>query len=178
MKSSKTLTLLKPAIVLTAICMAAALLLAVVNRFAAPVIEKAEKEKQLATLSVVLPDAKAFEQIGTEGAKNTIAAAYKETTGQGYVFLCSANTGYHTITFSIGIDEDGAIAGIKITSVFYSAGDSGKEGVIKDLVDSYVGQTDAENGKILTGVATKSSEVMKAAIEDVFSYHAALKGGA
>lgn len=176
--SKKTLEMLKPAIVLTVICMAAAIILAAVNLFAAPVIEQREKEKQLATLSVVLPDAKDFEQLKTDGAPATVTAVYKETTGQGYALLCTAESGYHTLTFSLGIDEDGKIAGLEMTSVFYSAGDSGKEGAIKDLIDSYIGQSDTENGVTLSGVASKSSAAMKGAIADAFAYVEALKGGA
>lgn len=174
--NKKTLALIKPAIVLTVICMAAAILLAVVNRFAAPVIEQVEKEKQLATLSVVLPDAKEFEQISAEGAPATITAVYRETTGEGYALLCSTETGFKTLSFSIGIDEEGKIAGIKLTSVFYSAGDSGKENGIAALIDSYKGQTDTENGIPVSG-ATVSSNAMKAAIADALTYANTLKEG-
>ncbi len=176
--SKKNLAAFKPAIVLTVICMAAALVLATVNYFAAPVIAQREAEKQLATLSVVLPDAKGFEQLKTDGAPKTVQAVYKETTGQGYAILCTAESGYHTMTFSLGIDEAGKIAGLEMTSVFYSAGDSGKEGAIADLIDSYIGQSSSENGKILSGVASKSSLAMKNAVADAFAYVQALKGGA
>lgn len=176
--NKKFLTAWKPAIVLTAICIAAALVLATVNLFAAPIIEEREKAEQLATLSVVLPDAKDFEQLKTDGAPATVTAVYRETTGQGYALLCTAESGYHTMTFSLGIDEYGKIAGLEMTSVFYSAGDSGKEGAIKDVIDSYIGQPDTENGKILSGVASKSSAAMKNAIADAFAYVEGLKGGA
>lgn len=176
--NKQTFKTLKPAIVLTAICMAAALLLATVYYFAAPEIARREKEKQLATLSVVLSDAEDFELLKISGAPKAIKEAYKETTGQGYAFLCTAESGYHTMTFSIGIDEEGKIAGLKMTSVFHSSGDSGKETAIKNCMDSYIGQSTAENGAILNGVATYSSSALKTAIAEVLTYAAALKGGA
>ena len=174
--NKKTLALIKPAIVLTVICIVAAVLLAVINRFAAPMIEKVEKEKQLATLSVVLPGAAGFEQISTKGAPETVDAVYKEMSGMGYTLLCSTKTGFETLSFSIGIDTEGKITGIKLTSVFYSAGDSGKEKGIAALIDSYKGQTDTENGIPVSG-ATLSSNAMKAAIADALNYVNTLQGG-
>ena len=174
--NKKTLALIKPAIVLTVICMAAAILLAVVNRFTAPEIERVEREKQLATLSVVLPEAKGFEQVSAKNAPKTVTAVYMETSGKGYALLCSTETGFGTLSFSIGIDAEGKIAGIKLTSVFYSAGDSGKEKGIAALIDSYKGQTDTENGIPVSG-ATLSSNAMKAAIADALNYVNTLQGG-
>lgn len=176
--NKKTLESLKAAVVLTVICIVAALLLSVVNLFAAPEIERVESEKQLATLKVVLPDAKKFgDAMDIQGAPKTVKAVYEEQTGQGYALLCTAESGYHTMTFSIGIDEEGRIAGIEMTSVFYSAGDSGKEGAIEDCLGSYIGADSAEGGKILSGVASKSSAAMKGAVADAIAYVKTLKGG-
>ncbi len=167
----------KPAIVLTAICMAAAILLAVVNRFAAPEIERVENEKKLATLSVVLPDAEGFgDPLKLENAPKTIKAVYEEITGKGYAILCETESGFDTISFSIGIDGEGKIAGLKLTSVFYSAGDKGKENMIQDMIDSYKGQSDTQNSIPVTG-ATLSSDAMKTAIADALDYAKTLKEG-
>ena len=174
--NKKTLEALKPAIVLTVICMAAALILAAVNFFAAPEIERREREKQLATLSVVLPDAKDFEELKLDGAPATVSKVFKETTGEGYALLCTAESGYHTITFSLGVDGEGKIAGLKVTSVFFSAGDSGKETGIKNLIDSYIGQSGVENGVAVSG-ATKSSAAIKNSIAAALGYIEALEGG-
>ena len=173
--NKKTLALIKPAIVLTVICIVAAVLLAVVNRFAAPEIERVEREKQLATLSVVLPEAEGFgDPLKLTGAPKTIQTVYEEATGKGYAILCSTETGFDTLSFTIGIDAEGKISGIKLTSVFYSAGDSGKEKGIAALIDSYKGQTDTENG-ISVSAATYSSDAMKAAIADALAYANTLK---
>ncbi len=175
--NKKTLEALKPAIVLTVICIVAALVLAAVNYFAAPEIARREKEKQLASLSVVLSDAKDFEELKADGAPKTVSQVFKETTGQGYALLCTAESGYHTITFSLGVDEEGKIAGLKVTSVFFSAGDSGKESGIQNLIDSYIGQSGVENGVAVSG-ATKSSAAIKNAIADALGFIESLKGGA
>lgn len=174
--TKKTFALLKPAIVLTVICMVAAILLAVVNLFAAPVIAQAEKDKQLATLSVVLPDAKGFNELSAEGAPATVKSVFEETEGGGHVLFCETETGFDTLTFSIGVDGEGKIAGIKLTSLFYSAGDSGKENAISDLIRSYVGQRNTENA-IKVSNATFSSNAMKEAINDALDHAKALREG-
>lgn len=174
--TKKTFALIKPAIVLTVICMAAAILLAVVNLFAAPMIEKAEKDKQLATLSVVFADATGFEELSISSAPETVTAAYKESTGKGHVLLCETETGFDTLAFSIGVDTEGKITGIKLTSVFYSAGDSGKENAIANLIKSYVGQKNTENA-IKVSNATFSSDAMKAAVNEALDYAKALREG-
>ncbi len=174
--TKKTFALIKPAIVLTVICMAAAILLAMVNRFAAPIIEKAEKDKQLATLSVVLPNATGFEEISKENAPATVTAVYEETAGKGYVLLCATETGFKPLTFSIGVDAEGRIAGLALTSDFYSSGDTGKENAIADMIRSYIGQKNTDNA-INVSSATYSSNAMKAAVNDALGYAATLKEG-
>ena len=175
--NKKSLSSLKPAIVLTVICIVSAVLLAAVNLFAAPAIEKAEHDKKMATLSVVLPDATGFsDPLKLENAPATVKAVYAESTGKGYAILCETNTGFAPLAFSIGITEDGKIAGLKLTTVFYSAGDKGKETAISDLIASYKGQSDTENGVPVSG-ATKSSDAMKAAIADALNYAKALREG-
>ena len=168
---------LKPILVLTVICAVSALLLAVVNLFAAPEIERVENEKKLATLSVVLPDAEGFgDPLKLENAPKTVKAVYEEITGKGYAILCEVESGFDTISFSIGIDSEGKIAGLKLTSVFYSAGDKGKENAIQDLIASYKGQSDTQNGILISG-ATASSNAMKTAIADALDYAKTLKEG-
>ncbi len=177
--NSKTLTLLKPAIVLTLICLAAALALSVVNHFTAPVIAEKEQEKYLATLGVVLPEAKGFEEIELESAPKTVKAVYKETSGKGYALLMEAESGYHTLNFSLGIDAEGKISGISVTSTFHSAGDSGLGNALSTFLDSFKGV-----GKDLSGSvdkvtnATRSSAAMRAAMADAFTTVENLKGGA
>lgn len=174
--TKKTFALIKPAIVLTVICIVAAILLAVVNLFAAPVIERVEKEKRLATLSVVFADATDFEELSLTGAPKAVTAVYKESTGKGHVLLCETETGFDTLTFSIGVDTEGKITGIKLTSVFYSAGDSGKENAIANLIHSYVGQKNTENATKVSG-ATDSSDAMRTAVNEALDYAKALREG-
>lgn len=176
---NKTLALLKPAIVLTLICIVSALLLAVVNKFAAPLIEKAEHDKQMATLGVVLPEAEGFKELKIENAPKTVKKVYKETSGKGYALLMTAQSGYHTLEFSLGIDAEGKIAGLKMTSTFHSGGDSGLGNALPTFLDSYKGVgKDLEGSVDKITDATRSSNAMRNAMADAFKLVEGLKGGA
>lgn len=176
---SKTLALLKPAIVLTVICIVSAALLAVVNKFTAPLIEKAEHDKQMATLGVVLPEAEGFKELKIENAPKTVKKVYKETSGKGYALLMTAQSGHHTLEFSLGIDAEGKIAGLKMTSTFYSGGDSGLGSALPTFLDSYKGVgKDLEGSVDKVSNATKSSIAMRNAMADAFKLVEDLKGGA
>ncbi len=177
--NQKTLAALKPAIVLTAICMVAALLLAFVNSVTAPIIEKANKDKQLATLGVVLPGAEGFEELSLEQKPATVQKIYKETTGKGYALLMAAESGYHTLQFSLGIDAEGKIAGLSVTSTFHSGGDAGFGSALPTFLDSLIGKGADLSGAVdkVTN-ASRSSAAMRGAISDAFALVESLKGGA
>ena len=175
---SKTLEFLKPAIVLTVICMISAVLLSVVNYFTAPVIEAAERDKQLATLGVVLADAEGFDELSVAELPKTVKTVYKETSGKGYALLMEAESGYHTITFTLGVDANGKIAGVSVTSTFHSGGDSGIAQALRTFLDSYVGVgAGLEGGVDKVSNASKSSAAMRAAMEDALALVDSLKGG-
>lgn len=176
---SKTLALLKPAIVLTAICIVSALLLAVVNSLTAPVIAEAERQKQLQTLGIVLPEANGFEEIELENAPATVKKLYKETDGKGYALLMTAQSGYHTLEFTLGIDSEGKIAGLSFTTPFHSGGNAGLGSDLTTFLDSYIGVSADLSGSVdkVTN-ATNSSNAMRAALSDAFALIESLQGGA
>ena len=175
----KTLASLKPAIVLTAICMVAALLLAVINTLTAPEIEKYENDKLIATFEEVFPGASGFEKLSTKGAPQTVKEAYKEESGMGYAFLMTAQSGYHTLQFSLGIDNEGKIMGVSMISTIHSGGDAAFSHSLPTFLDSYKGVGADLSGSVdkVSG-ATKSSAAMRAAMADAFAYVESLKGGA
>ena len=101
-----------PTFVLSAICVAVALLLSAVNIFTAPIIKAAQDEKANAALLEVLPDGGSFEAISVEGYPEEVTAAYKASSG-GYVFQMTV-TGYKPgLVIMCGIDADGKISGAK-----------------------------------------------------------------
>ena len=113
----------KPVLVLTLICLAVALLLAVVNYVTAPVIADATAEAERKARSEALPGATDFTEVDIAAYPDlpaTVTACYRDNDGGGYVFLVKS-PGYggksNPITMLVGIKPDGKIAGIKITDV-------------------------------------------------------------
>ena len=103
---------LKAVVVLTAICLITATLLAVVNYVTAPIIEKAEYQKEQEALMQVLPSGEDFKAIDLSGASldKRISSAYREKNG-GYVFKITV-TGYKSgLTVLCGIGSDGRVDG-------------------------------------------------------------------
>ena len=179
MTNNKTLALIKPAIILTVICVIAALLLAVVNYFTAPKIEVIEQQKLMNAFSAVLPGAEGFEELSAKNAPKSIKKICKETSGKGYALLLNAQSGYHTLEFSMGIDNEGKITGVSMISSIHSGGNAAFSSTLPLFLDSYKGV-----GKDLAGSvdkvsgATKSSIAMRAAMAEAFAYVETLKGGA
>lgn len=104
---------LMPTIVLSVICFTVALLLATVNYFTAPIIEKAQQEKVQKTLQAVLKDGENFVEISTDGLSDNVISAYTEDGG-GYVFQIETK-GYKTgLVIMCGITSDGKIAGCEV----------------------------------------------------------------
>ena len=177
--NQKTLASLKPAIVLTAICMVAALLLAVVNTLTAPKIEKYENDKLIAAFEEVFPGATGFEKLNTKGAPKTVKEAYKEKSGMGYALLMTAQSGYHTLEFSLGMDNEGKITGISMISAIHSGGNAAFANSLPTFLESYKGVgADLSGSMDKVSGATKSSVAMRAAMADAFAYVESLKGGA
>lgn len=178
---SKTLALLKPAIVLTLICIVSALLLAVVNKFTAPEIAHREDQQLSDTFLAVLPDAKdaGFDLVEVDNAPATVKQVCKAKNGAGYALLMTAQSGYHTLEFSIGIDSEGKIAGVSMISPIHSGGNAAFANSLPDFLNSYKGV-----GKDLAGSvdevsgATKSSIAIRSAMADAFKLVESLKGGA
>ena len=177
--NKKTIASLKPAIVLTAICMVAALLLAVVNALTASEIQKQENDNLIAAFEEVFPGASGFEKINTKGAPKTVKEAYKEKSGMGFAFLMTAQSGYHTLEFSLGIDNEGRITGISMISAIHSGGNAAFVNSLPTFLDSYKGvSADLAGSMDKVSGATKSSAAMRGAMADAFAYAETLKGGA
>jgi Na+-translocating ferredoxin:NAD+ oxidoreductase RnfG subunit len=169
---------LKPAIVLTMICVVAALLLAVVNKFTAPKITNREQQALKETFSAVLPGAEGFEELSTKKAPASIKRICKETSGKGYALLLTAQSGYHTLEFSMGIDNEGKITGIAMISTIHSGGNAAFASSLPLFLDSYKGVGKDLKGSVdkVSG-ATKSSVAMRTAMAEAFSYVETLKEG-
>ena len=77
---------IKSIVVLLVICLVASAVLAAVNSFTSPLIEKSENEKVRKSLLVVMPEGKNFKELDSlpEGVAETVKQIYTEDGG-GYV---------------------------------------------------------------------------------------------
>ena len=166
----------KPILVLTLICLAVALLLAVVNYVASPVIAEATAEAERKARSEALPGATDFTEvdIGYHELHETVIACYKDNSGTGYVFLvkCAGYGGKsNPITMLVGI-RDGKIAGIKITDVSGETAGIGDKVKKKDFTSRFteIDRNGVENVVNVSG-ATYSSTGVKQGVRDAFTVY-------
>ena len=149
---------LMPAIVLSSICIIAALLMALVNMFTEPKIAENKKKAEIKALQEVLPAGTYFDPIEIpEFYPSVIKSGYKSDAG--FVFKAEV-TGYQSgLIIMVGIDNEGKIAGVKHTST--------KEtfGVENELNDAYTNKHDTVESleMILSASASKGAPMTSAA---------------
>lgn len=158
---------IKSVTVLTVICVAVSLLVALTNSFTAPVIEENKQSASTESLKQVLENAADFQLLEKPAdAPVTVQEIYKETGGLGYAVTVAVTTSYSAspMLYTVGISSDGVITGIVITN-YSESKDFGKD----TYPQSYVGMDSALNGAELVSGVTYSSTAFKKGIEDVFA---------
>ena len=155
---------IKSIAVLGAICLVIAALLATVNYFTAPVIKENSAAKENASLSEVLPGSKKFKaEKLPEGAAESVTGIYTDEGGAGYAVTLSASSAYSgsPMTFTLGVDADGKVVGVKITH-YSETKDFGS-----DYPDSYIGADAVSAGDVdLAAGVTYSSTAFREAVCD------------
>ena len=168
----------KPILVLTLICLAVALLLAVVNYVASPVIAEATEEAERKARGEALPGATDFAEVDLAAYPDlpaTVISCYRDSDGNGYVFLVKT-PGYggksNPITMLVGIKPDGKIAGIKITDVSGETAGIGDKVKKNDFTKNFTGidHTEVESVPNVSG-ATYSSTGVKQGVRDAFTVY-------
>ena len=104
---------LSPVIVLAAICLVAALLLALVNTITAPIIDEARNQAANEALLVVLPDGANFEKIELDERYPAIVQDGYRADG-GFVFRMSVTGKSAGLVIMCGINADGKIVGTTV----------------------------------------------------------------
>lgn len=104
-----------PSLTLGAICLAVAALLAVINIFTAPVIERNKNAAANAALTEVLPDGTDFKELElNDSYPSVITAAY--SADGGFVFRAEVTGKSSGLIIMCGIDTEGRIVGTKVVS--------------------------------------------------------------
>ena len=199
-------SLLKDAMILTAITLVAGLALGLVYEITKAPIAKAEADAQAKAYQTVFADAVSFEGLdGFDAAEATklvqdagyteddivgvVAAEDGSSQTLGYVITVTSHAGYGgDITFSVGITNDGNINGYSITSISETAGlgmkatESKFSGQFVNIpVDTYtVTKTgkSADNEIDAISGATITSRAMTGCVNAAVCYFESLTGGA
>ena len=165
---------IKSIVVLLVICLVASAVLAAVNSFTSPLVEKSENEKIRKSLLVVMPEGKNFKELDSlpESEAETVKQIYTED-GSGYVMKL-VTTGYSAgLTIMCGINSDGKITGATCVSSGETLGNEKTYGELFLGAD----KTDIDGIDSVSG-ATKTTSNYKKALKDALSAFDILKGAA
>ena len=156
---------IKSIVVLSVICVVVAALLAGVNYVTAPVIERNALIAEQESLRKVLPESEIFEEVElSKKIPATVTGVYREENGKGYAVTLETTSNYsqNPMTFTVGIDSEGKIAGIEITN-YSETKDFGS------YPDTFVGKNSSLEGVDIAAGVTYSSNAFKSAVQDAFS---------
>ncbi len=158
-----------PIIVLSAICITAALLLSFANGLTKEKIKENALKKEQASLIEVLPNSTVFEELDTSkyDLPKTLKSAYRESADLGYVLIMATSTEYSAedMTVSVGIYPDGKVAGVSLTN-YKESKDFGKI----TYPQKFIGTTADTYGSVdVTAGVTISSNAFKSLIGDAIT---------
>lgn len=161
---------IKSVVVLTAICAVMALLMAATNSITAPMIKENDQKEANASLVVVMPEGKEFEEIEFADLPATVTNVYKESSG-GYVFRL-VTTGYASgLTIMCGVDASGTVTGATCVA------SSETNGAEVTYGDKMVGtKLDTVAAVDTIAGSTKTTTGYKGAVEDALKAFAILGG--
>ncbi len=168
---------LMPVIVLTVICLVAALLMGFVNMISAPEIEKAKNEAANAALNLVLPNGKDFAEIDIDtDFPKEITKAYRADGG--YVFEATVSGNKPGMVVMCGVDSDGKIVGVEVISNDETPSYWEKVYSIVTGTDGrYSGKSTSDLTPELISGATKSSTAVYNAVKASLNAYAVITGG-
>ena len=145
MTNSPTLKeIIKPILVLAAICLVVTGAIALINDATYPIIAEANAERTRATMIEIVPGAPGFELIESDALPSNILRAYRVTDGSGYIFIISSNGFGGNMRVICGVDVNGKIIEVRTLQHSETKG-------LGDYIDkrSFTGQFD---GKDLSGI--------------------------
>ena len=130
-----------PVVVLSAICLVVSLALALTYKVANPIIIRNNEAVAVAARQQILPAADAFTMVediepasSTDG-KAAVKEVYAADNGTGYVMTVETTSFGGALTMMVGVDENGALTGVKVTEHADTPGVS-----TKNMDNAYLGQ--------------------------------------
>ncbi len=186
MKNFKLSEILKPVIVLTAICLVTSALLAYTNKITAPEIEKQNALAANEARSTVLSEAKDFESAKLNGNEEYFIGKSESGDVIGYVFTTTAKSYGGEIQVMVGIKTDGSVNAVELLQINDTPGlgmNAKNPEFLKQFENKTAGigvnkNTPAENEiQALTG-ATITSSAVTDAVNAALENYANVTGGA
>ncbi len=165
---------LKSVLMLFLVCFAVAAALALANNLTVPIINEANLKAETESLVEVLPNSKGFDKIEiTDTTPSTITGIYKDRGGNGYALTISTFSQYSkdNMQFSVGINKNGEIEGIKLTA-YSESKDFGA-----DFPQKFIGKDKSLSGIDTVAGVTYSSKAFISAVNDAFAVIESLKEG-
>ena len=167
-----------PVIVLAAICIAAALLLSVINLFTAPKIAENKNKAAFESLAEVLPDGKNFKQLTLDDKyPSNITEVY--TADGGFVFRSTGMGGKNgNIEIMVGISADGKIVATKVLDTKETPGYADPVyAKVEGTNGAYSGQTLESFAPVLVAGSTVTSKAYANAVEAALKAYVVANGG-
>lgn len=160
--------MLKPIIVLSVICLSVAIILGGVNMITEKKIAETKAEIIAKSLESVMPGIDPVELKVEEypaEAPDTVTTVYRDNASGGHVVLLEKQGYASVIGMTVGIDAEGKITKVVVTSEAETHGKGGFD----EYIDAFSG-TDASSSQSVTQVsgATKTSNYIKSAVYDAF----------
>lgn len=167
---------LMPSIVLGCICLVAALLLSVINKFTAPIIAKNQSEAATGAFAEVLPGATGQVDLVIDSTyPSVVKAGYKFDNG--YIFQMEVTGKSAGLIILCGIDLDGKITGTKvIADQETDTYDVNVFPLVEGTSGSYTGMTLDSFSPFLVSGATLTSAAYGEAIKAALQAFAIAKG--
>ena len=170
--------LIKPAVILTVICVVVPAAIAGVDLITKNTIAAAEKEAEQSARSVVLP-ADSYDEI-----KDGCFAAKKGDKTVGYVITTAAKSGYSgsLVNVMTGINADGTIAAVTVLSCDDETPGLGQNVTKSEFTDMFVGKSGeikvTKDGGEITAVtsATMTSRAVCEAVSEATAIYESVKG--
>ena len=177
--------ILKPVVVLTAICIVTSALLAYTNSLTKPVIDNLAVQTEINTRKLVLSQAESFsDKAFGDVAYCTGEDASGETVG--YVFTTSAKGYGGDVKIMVGVNADGTVSGVQTLELSETPGlgmNAQKPAFLEQFIGKTLGVAVNKNApgeneiKALTG-ATITSKAVTTAVNEALDYYTQITGGA
>ncbi len=157
-------------------------ILACLNKLTAPVIEHNAELRRNMAMSKVLPSAKDFEKIEYMD-ESSVVSVYKGED-KGYVVLAEPNGYGGTISLVVGVDNDGIVTGVEVTSQSETPG-LGASCTQDEFKDRFIGKKEGitvvkygagENQIDAISSATITSKAVTKGVNDAISAVYAING--